>query len=410
MKKPPKGIGLYLLKLKSDVKYESRLWNPVLGRIGKRKTWNEKDLSLVIQKHLAFKKEYEDNGYEIITSKPELKKRLPELVPQCAGLYYKYLCDDPELVPEQKAKHRDKKYIDNTTGYIKTFLRILKKNGYNLSHTHISAIDDKAVTFLYNHLEERFNAEEIGSVTWNRHITACRNWISTLIKEFGYKLDNPFYNITAKTEETDPEFLEMEELDKFLSVITPKNAWGTKGKKKVERVNHYRPGLQELYILDAFIGARPNELFILTWHNVIPNYVVVTNSKLTNNAKYKGKKEYVYIHPDLARVLAVLRSRAKSDDEYIIFPDWENRKRLQDFASKAFAHFFTQTDIKKEVTFYNLRHTYVNALYNLIGEEGLNLHHSKETAIKHYLSKKKKLDLQEGKRLFTIELDSYISA
>ena len=106
--------------------------------------------------------------------------------------------------------------------------------------------------------------------------------------------------------------------------------------------------------------------------------------------------------------MASLRASANSESDYMLVPDHPNRKHLQSFVSKAFNHFKKIAGIKKNVSLYNLRHTYVNALYNLICEEGLSVHHKKETAIKHYLSKKKKLELQEGKRLFNIEIERYL--
>jgi len=403
LKSPPKGSGLYKKKLRNgEERYQSRLWSPPLGRIGKKHTWTDKDLNLVLKKHYELKAAYEANNYDLIIESPKSRK-YPEMVLPAAALYEKYLRDDPDLVPIQKAKNRDSHYIRDTVQYIKTFLLCLQENGYKLSHTHLSAIDDQAVTYFYNHLEDRYEKEEIGVDTWNRHITACRNWLSVLHREFDYDIKNPFYNIIAKQKDYDPQFLEMEEFSKFLQFVNDQNGWSTKGKTRVERINYYRSGLKELYIMSAFIGARPKELLLLTWHNIIPNYVVVTNSKLENNLNYQGKKEYIYIHPDLATVLAHLRSHSKSEDDYVLFPDWSNRKGLQEFASKAFKHFIKKSGITKKVTFYNLRHTYINALFALIGEEGLDLHHNKETAIRHYLSKKRKLNLQKDKRLFNID-------
>lgn len=409
MKKPPKGIGLYLVKLKSgEQKYQSRLWNPILARIGKKHTWQDKDLSVVIRKHLDLKQAYEAGGYEIIKERPEPAKKHPELLLQCAGMYEAYLRDDPKLVPAHKAKGRSKKYIANTIEYLKTFLQVLKDAGYRLSHTHISALDDQAVALFYQHLETRYKAGEIGEVTYNRHISACKYWLKTLIDEFDYNIKNSFDGISTKTISTDPQFLELQELEQILAAITPENAWGTKGKTKVERVSYYREWLQAYLLVSAFIGARPNEIAELRWSNVDGNYIIITNSKISKQKKDRNARSYVYIHPDLARILASLRSRSDSDEDYILVPDHENRDHLQSFVSKAFNHFLMVSGVKKEVSLYNLRHTYVNALYNLIGEEGLSVHHKKETAVKHYLSKKKKLELQDGKRLFNLDISQYI--
>lgn len=406
MKKPPKGIGLYLLKLKSDIKYESRLWNPVLGRIGKRKTWNEKDLNLVIRKHLALKKEYEDNGYEIITSKPQ-PKRYPELLLQCAALYYKYLTDDPELVPAHQAKNRDKKYIDNTVTYIKTFLNCLKENGYNLSHTHITAVDADAVALFYQLLETRYENGEIKEVTWNKHFKACRNWFRCL-QAFEIVSKNPFERITLKPESTDPQFVELKELDTLLDLITPENGVGTKGTMD-HTINHYRPWLKTYILVSVFIGGRPDQIVNLKWSQWKDDYIILDNTKINNARNQKGNKNYVYVHPELAELLAILSQETYSEHDYILVPEKKNRTRLKDFVSRAFKHYWRQLKTDKDLTLNNLRHTYINAIINVIGEEGFSVHNKKETAIRHYLSKKKKLDLEKGKSLFNIDVKSAIN-
>ncbi|CAN0017262.1 unnamed protein product, partial [Chrysoparadoxa australica] len=342
------------------------------------------------------------NDYEIITSKPAPeKKQWPEFVLECAALYERYLQDDPDLVPPQNVKNRNKKYIDNTIDYIQTFLKVLSSNGYKLSHTHITAINEEAVSLFYEYLEHRYENQEIGEVTWNRHIGACRYWIETLIRKFNYQLTNPFTQVTPKKVNPDPQFLDLAELEKLFDTIAPENGWGERGKVKIEHVNYYRPWLHTYYLVSVFVGARPKEIVQMKWADVSQDYLIIQNSKM-------GGKNYVYIHPDLALVLASLQAKAKSEDEYILVPDYKNRNQLQSFCSKAFNHFIKLSGIKKEVTMYNLRHTYVNALYNLIGEEGLSVHHKKETAVRHYLSKRKKHDLQAGKKLFNINVDAYI--
>ncbi len=77
MKKPPRHIGLSIVKRKSGKQvYQSRLWNPILGKIGKKKTWESTDLEEVLQLHYQLKKDYEANGYEIIREVPDQKPEI----------------------------------------------------------------------------------------------------------------------------------------------------------------------------------------------------------------------------------------------------------------------------------------------------------------------------------------------
>jgi len=45
----------------------------------------------------------------------------------------------------------------------------------------------------------------------------------------------------------------------------------------------------------------------------------------------------------------------------------------------------------------------INAMLNNVREDGIPVHNKKETAVRHYLTKKKHLDLEEGKVLFRLD-------
>ncbi|WP_420575261.1 tyrosine-type recombinase/integrase [Ekhidna sp.] len=401
MKKPPKGIGLYIRTLRSgEKKYESRLWNPYLQRIGKKKIWQETNLNDVLKLHAEFRKEYEANNFEI-DSAPKDKPKYPELILECAALFEKYLHDDPSVVYAHKAKDLSRRYTHDTINYVRTFLECLKENEYRLSHTHVNKVNHETAALFYELLEQRFADGEIGPASYNHHVKAVHYWIKTLIREFGYDLENPFDGFKRKKKQEDPQFLEIHELHDLLDKITPENGVSEKGKKKKETVNYYRDWLKQYFILSAFIGGRPSEVARLTWNDVGEDYITLTTKK------GGGSKSYVYIHPELATALAPMRVNSSSDNEYVLQPEWTNRNSLITFVSKAFTHFFQLTKIRKKVTFYNLRHTYINTLYNVIGESALSVHHKKDTAVKHYLSKKKKLELQEGKMLFDGLMEGY---
>lgn len=396
MQRPPRNIGLYLKTLKDGSKrYESRLWNPHLGRIGKKKSWKETDLEKVLQLHFKLKNAYADSNYELITT---IKKEKPQpyLILDCAALFEKYLNDDPHIVLSHKAKNLSKHYVRDTVRYVKEFLNCLKNSAYKLSETHINAVDDRAVAIFYEYLQERFANGEIGPVTWNHTIKACDYWIKTLIREFDYQIKyeitNPFDGVKFKKKVDDPQYLEFHELREFLEVITPENGMSTKGSKN-EKVSYYRPWLRKYFLISAFIGGRPIETAQATWLDVIEDHIWLRTNK------GGGGISKIYIHPELAELLSPMHAKA-SEEDFILVPEWENRKSLITFCSKAFIHYLRQTSIRKKVSFYNLRHTYINTLYHVIGEEALTVHHSKEVAIQHYLSKKKRVDMQEGKVLF----------
>jgi integrase len=405
VKKPPIGIGLYIVPRKTGEKYETRLWNPVLKRIAKKQVWEEPDLNKVIQLHLQLKAKYEANNFDLVMP-PKTKEAipLPNMLTACAGLYYKFLTDDPLLVPAHKAKHRDKKYINNTVTYIKTFLSVLSKHGYIVNHCHISVVDDDTVALFYNHLEQRYQDGEIGERTYNRHFKACLYWFKTL-QSLEIISKNPWEKITMKLERTDPQLIETHELHTLLDLITPDSGKASRGQQNVD---YYRPWLKGYILLSVFVGGRPDQIAHLKWSHWQSEYIMIENTKVNRLKNEKGNKNYVYVHPELAQLLAILSNGRINEDDYILVPDYGNRPVLKNFVSRAFKHYWNLTGIQKEVSLNNLRHTYINALIALIGEEGFSVMNKRETAIKHYLSKKKKLELEKGKSLFSIDVKGVI--
>ncbi len=401
MKQPPKRIGLYIRTLKNGVqKYESRLWNPHLKRIGKKKLWQEKDLTKVIQLHARLKQDYETNGYEIIRSIPDTPTTSEvELLLEAAAYYERYLNDDKEIVLNHERKNRDKDYIKDLVHYIRTFLKVLQQNGIEVSRAHVSVISPQAVSYFHSYLQLRYEAGEIGPVTWNKHMTACKYWVKFLQLK-GIVQDNPFTSVKLKREPTDPQFAEIGEIETLISIITPENGIGTKGVRRIETVNFFRPWLADYLLGSVLIGGRPGEIAELRWSSIANNYVTIDNNKINRAKNEQSNVNYVYINPELALLLAKLSKDQNEADGYVFVPEHTNRKSLRSFVAKAFKHYWKQVNPDKDLSLNNLRHTYINAIYNRIGEKGLSVHNKKETAIKHYLSKKKRLDLEEGQVLF----------
>ncbi len=264
-------------------------------------------------------------------------------------------------------------------------------------------LSKEAVGLFYDHLEERFTAQDIAAETWNKHINANKYWCKFLVKKgiIGSNPgSNPFETVKLKTVFRDPQAMELEEAEKLIAMITPDNGISTKGVKRVEKVDFYRPWLADYLMVSVLIGGRPGEIVNLRWNQVTPNYVALINYKVNHATNETHHRNYVYINPELATILARLTKHQKSEDDYVLVPDTKNRTGLRQFVNKAFKHYWKQVNPDKNLTLNNLRHTYINAILNSIGEEGIPVHNKKETAVRHYLSKKRRQNWEEGKVLF----------
>jgi hypothetical protein len=111
----------------------------------------------------------------------------------------------------------------------------------------------------------------------SRALKAVKYFIDYLIRELKVNMDNLFGKVKLHQIHYDPEIIPVEEFEKFLSLVTPENGIGTKGAKRKETVNYYRPWLKKVFILSLLTGERLDGIVLLRWTHVEGNFLKIPN-------------------------------------------------------------------------------------------------------------------------------------
>src|SRR3546814_4029717 len=110
-------------------------------------------------------------------------------------------------------------------------------------------------------------------------------------------MKNPFYKVKLPEIHHDPEIVPVEEFEQLLSVITPENGGGTKGKKKKETVNYYRDWLKKVFIFPLWTGERLDGIVLHQWSNIEGNFLRIPSSVVhTSEFQSLMRNSYTVVH------------------------------------------------------------------------------------------------------------------
>ncbi len=371
--------------------YQSRIWNPITKQADILKTWEGTDVDQIFIDHLAFKKN--------ITKKlkPRGGRGSMDLI-SAAKLYTDYLQDIG--VPSHKKKNLSTQHIRDQVTYLKRFVKVLKSKKVNPRGTMIDQIDDDHVGYFHDYIE----SEGVGAWSYNAQMTAVKNWIKYIIKKQQLDFENPFDDFQRKAVAINSEIVTEEEFLALLSVINYENGWHFRNQKG-KRTNYYRPWLADFYKASLLIGDRRSGMARLKWEHVKGNYIASPKFKENEHDNTDHFFSYTPITTDLAELLLRLSVSRRSDNDYLLVPDVENRKTLANTASRAFSHYWALTGINKKVTFNHLRKTYITRVISLLGDKASKIKHVENSeAIKHYLNEKEIIKPLSKQALFQIPI------
>ncbi len=392
-----KTVSTEPCKHSEQQRFQSRVYNRLTKKQDCINSYATRDPHEAFSKHLEYKTYLQQNNYEVATlPNKELDTPPPNIfLKEGAKKYLDHLQDIG--VADYEKKNLTKAYIKDQKRYVWRFLEAVQKLEKKVSNFPAASISQQHVAAFDKYVRSLV----LSQTSYNSHIKAAKYFVDYLIKELSVDIKNPLDRVKLRVIHHDPEIVPVEEFEHLLSVITPENGIGTKGRKKKENVNYYRDWLRKVFIFSLLTGERLDGIVLLQWKHVEGNFLRIPNFKVNRIQKADHYYSYTPITADLAELL--VEFTITDPEDYIIIPEAKNRRTLKLFISKAFTHFWKVTGLKREVTFKNLRKTYVTRLTSIIGEQALFVKHSGDkTAIKHYLNQKELLDKTKNVKLYEI--------
>lgn len=377
-------------------RFQSRIYNPVTQKQDRIKSYETRDMEEALTLHRTYLAELKANNYNVsiqptITPESTITKLI--FVKEAAKKYLDYLQDID--VPDQEKKNLSPAYIKDQTRYLMRFLEIVKNREKRITDLPITAVGVDHVSEFHKYLK----AKDFSQTAYNSHMKTGKYFFDYVTDDLEIVMKNPFDKVKMPGVHYDPEIIPVDEFERLLSVMTPENGMGTKGKKRKENVNYYKPWLKKVFVLALLTGERLDGLVLLRWSHIEGNFFKIPNFKVNRIQKEDRYYSYTPITADLAE--ALLQFDVTDQDGYIIEAGITNRNTLKKFISKAFTHYWRVTGLKRKVSFKNFRKTYVTRLTAAIGEKALFVKHNEDkTATKHYLSMQELLKDTKDARLY----------
>lgn len=374
-------------------RFQSRIWNPITKKQDCIKTYSVESIEEAFQLHTTFKNDLKANNYAV--PQPAKEKSKPFFLKESAQIYFDYLEDIG--VESFERKNLTPAYIGDQVRYITRFLKTVQRLNGKVSSFPLNAIDKSIIGAFV----EDVNALNLSDRSFNAHIGAVRYFIKYIMDEFKVDIENHFEKVKTRELTYDPEIIEEEDIIQLLDSITEVNGKATKGTSN-HSVNYYRPWLRNCFLLALLTGERLDGVVLLQWKHIENNYIKIPNWKVNRIKNTEKYISYTPITQDLAELLISLNIK-DNPEGYLIAPEFENRTTLKKFVSKAFTHYKRVSGIKGDVSFKNLRKTYITRMWELLGEKASSIKHTNDkTALKHYLDQKAIVSTVKNVRVFNI--------
>lgn len=364
------------------------------GTKRKTKTFRTRDIQEAIRLKYEFVDELKEINYQnsndLNCQKVESK---PQLLIECMAMYIGYL--NNVGVEAHKIKVRSQSHIKDIERFFRYFCLCLKQNGIDHTLVTIDQINEKAVGMLHNYVLNQLNYK---SKTYNKLIGGLRQFINWLITEKEYEIKNHFIGVSRRSEIIDKTIVTKAEFKNLLSVIKEEN--GFKTLSTGERKNLYRDWLNYAFRIALETGLRREEFMSIKFTDIIlnknnqPQFIKIENFKVNRINGVSGTEDasmkYIPITMGLSSLLKELNIQEnKNSNDYLIANNESTSLKTRiDVVSKAFTHFWSFTNSKKNAQLKHLRKTYLTALVKQFGEKAniLSSHSGIDVMKKHYIN------------------------
>lgn len=400
------STGKRIASCKDKEKHRYKVIVKIPGGNGAAKTklLETKDENEAVLQTFAYKAELEKSNYS--TKLAVIKTEIPRTVLEAMAYYLAYLENDTPH--EQEHKQRSKAYKEEVGRYFNYFSDYLQKEmDINSSIFQFEKLDKNVVGKLKSYL---LITRNYAPKTYNKFVGLMRIFVNFMMEEFEYRMKNPFKAFKRLQVEIKINTIENKEFHALLEIIQPDGSqqeFETRGpdknkKKKKYKKNRYKPWLRDAMMLALLTGRRREEIVCMKFNGITENeagepmticiedFKVNRGNSLTN--KEARKKIYVPVITPLKKLLYELGyTENKGKDRYILAPaETMERRTMMDFISKSFSFYYKKLNTGKDLTFYDLRKTYISHLYATHGEKAkiITKHSGLDVMLDHYIDEK----------------------
>ena len=381
--------------------YKAIIRIPGSGYDRKTKVLNARNFEDALLEFAQFKKQVKSPlRNSIRKAKPSKTNLLIELMPK----YIDYMND--EKVPHHLKKHLAKSHIKSTTVFLQDFVKFLNNSGLNVRKFELKSITDSVVGKYCEHLETK----DYSNYTYNAKVKALRTFYNYLIEKEDYTIKNVWKKVKLKSEKGADESISAKDFYDLLEVINETDSSVKIG--KTQR-NMHKLWIKDLIRLKAYTGRRNAELFAMRWNMIHfesgkPVFIQSPNIKINRQQNNFDEKDFQFAYVPVAEELSELLNELGlqmniGSSNYIIAPDvLQNRKYLEDFASKSFTFFFKR--LKRDYTrqLKHFRKTYITQEDLFVNGRISMQHANYGITSKHYIDRKEiaKQMAKQGFRVF----------
>jgi site-specific recombinase XerD len=398
-KNPHRGLKIFCHRCKRDNPkcnhYDVHKYKVVIhveGGCNKKKT---KVLNAIVyedavKEAIEFRKELEQNNFERVS---EGLKKTDYTMLAALIEYQRYLSGKHRYSHLVKDISND--YQDECMRYCKHFFDNIKEHK-NVKTSSITTVDQIDVSRFYTWAKSHYGAK-----SFNKCLSEIKAFFKFIITVEKIVMENPFavYN-AKKVVKSNIATLEKAEFMEIVKAVKNESAFHTLKNGQGEIKNMYRSYLVDGFKIALLTGLRREEIVVLRWSDIFISvkgimFFMVSNIKVEkamSNVTDEKYYKYIPINNDL---IEFLREKGyenkKTTSDYILFPDRKVKNiTIMNDLSKGFTHYRNMAKIKKEVSFGDLRKTYLSWVNAVMHKETgiLSSHSTHEVLQTFYLDPK----------------------
>lgn len=423
-KNRPKGLYLFCNTCKryysndrekicqcNNLVYKARIHIPGTTHGTKLKVIKAKHFSEALHIFNAYKESLEQNSYQNIPIKKNVN--VPTRLIECFAYYMGYL--NNVNVPKHKQKQRDKLHIDKYDLLFQNFKMALDINGVDWKILKFTEVNDDMVGYLHDYFLKNLS---FSNKTYNNNMALMRSFTTHIINKFKFDYQNPFLGIPEMLVVPKVKSIQEKEFETLLSIITPENGIQLKNlrtRKNAKKTNHYKPWLKFAFRLGLYTGGRSEDIVELKWSDIRlqddGNFDVIEtiDHKINKANRHRISETDRFtksfaITKELGELLHEMGyEKYKKTNKYILAPeDGLKRSNVASIISRAFSHYYAQLKTGKDISFRNLRKTFMTSAFKEFGVASTALTNHKNPSItnKHYYDKEVTRD--EAKEKFSV--------